>query len=160
MKTTRRIIPKLGRPLTKPIHPRLPPELNQQIRLYCQNKRLTMSEFVKAAAETYLSGTDDVTMLYRGHERIVRALQIRQRDGDVMMEALTMFVKIWFAHTPSLPESQKDAARAQAASRYQSYCEAVARNLSKGHPFLHDLPHEVVADVEELALATKGQTTN
>jgi hypothetical protein len=62
-----------------------------------------------------------------------------------------VFVRVWFAHTPVIPESGKKSARASAETRYRQFVEHVAEQFSGGRRFLDDLPHEAIGDEGELA---------
>ena len=62
-----------------------------------------------------------------------------------MAEALSVFVKIWFAHTPRIPDSDKDHAQ-----RYEQFCDYVAKQVSGGHYFVDDLAEDSPISDEEL----------
>jgi hypothetical protein len=72
------------------------------------------------------------------------------RDVELLSATLAVFVRIWFAHTPSLREEARRAAREDAESRYQQFMDYVAQEFTGGRRFLDDLPREVVAKDAEL----------
>ena len=71
-----------------------------------------------------------------------------------------MFVRLWLAHTPTLPGDAKPTARSTAESRYKQFVEHVVQQFSGGRRFLDDLPHEVVVDgAERDAIADKSTSS-
>lgn len=60
------------------------------------------------------------------------------------------FVQFWLAHTPSIGENEKDAARREAWNQYQKFVEYVATQMAGGHRFIDDLVQDTIADEDEL----------
>ena len=60
-------------------------------------------------------------------------------------------MKLWFAHTPSVPDYAKDSARRTAESRFAQFQEYVVEQVQGGRRFVDDLPREVIADEAELS---------
>jgi hypothetical protein len=60
------------------------------------------------------------------------------RDLELFCEGFAVFVRLWFAHTPSIPEDGKGAARATAERRYRPFVEHVAEPYSGGRRLLDD----------------------
>lgn len=56
----------------------------------------------------------------------------------------------WFAHTPSIGEIKKNAARREAWNQSQKFVEYVATQLAGGHGFIDDLVQDTIADEDEL----------
>jgi hypothetical protein len=131
------------------------PELAQQVDRYCATTGISESALIKSCVSQYLDGTSDVTLFIRRLDRLGRALERVHRDLELLCEGFAVFVRLWFAHTPSIPEDGKRAARASAESRYKQFVEHIAQQYSGGRRFLDDLPHERVADDAELAAAAK-----
>jgi hypothetical protein len=67
------------------------------------------------------------------------------------MEAFAIYVKLWFAYTPHIPDNAKDSARRTAESRFAQYQEYVIEQFQGGRRFVDDLPREVIADEAELS---------
>jgi hypothetical protein len=124
--------------------------LADRLDAFCAATAATESAVVAAALRQYLDGTSDATLLLRRIDRVGRAAARHQRDLELLSEAFAVFVRLWFAHTPTVPEEGKRAARASAESRYRQFVEHVAEHFSGGHRFLDDLPHESIGDESEL----------
>jgi hypothetical protein len=125
--------------------------LAQRLGQFCAATDVTESAVVAAAVRQYLDGTSDATLVLRRLDRLGRALARTQRDVELLSEAFAVFVRLWFAHTPNIPEESKGSARASAESRYQRFAEHVAEQFSGGRRFLDDLPHEAIGEESELA---------
>ena len=140
------------------IQPYVLRELAQRIAKHAATHGTTDSAVVEAAVKQYLDGTSDKTLLFRRLDRLGRAVARIQRDMELLTEAFAIWVRLWFAHTPSIPEDAKRGARALAESRYRQFVEHVADQFGKGARFIDDLPHESIADDAELLEAAKSET--
>jgi len=65
-------------------------------------------------------------------DRLGRHATRLERDINAMAEAFAVFVQLWFAHTPSIGENEKDAARREAWNQYQKFVEYVATQMEGG----------------------------
>jgi hypothetical protein len=134
------------------------PELSDRVDAYCAAKGLKESALVKAALTQYLDGTGDAALVLRRLDRLGRALARVHRDLELVCEGFSVFVRLWLAHTPEVPEEGRRTARMSAESRYKRFVEHVSEQFSGGKRFLDDLPREVVADQEELSKLAGGGT--
>lgn len=131
--------------------PYVEPELAQRLEKYCAALDATQSAVVAAALRQYMDGTSDATLVLRRLDRLGRSVQRAHRDVELISEAFAVFVRLWFAHTPAIPEDGKRAARTAAEGRYRRFVDHVAEQFSAGCRFLDDLPHEEMADEAELS---------
>ncbi len=136
--------------------PYVDPALAQRVDQFCAATDVTVSAVVAAAIGQYLDGTSDATLVLRRLDRLGRAVARNQRDVELLSEAFAVFVRLWFAHTPAIPEAAKGSVRASAESRYRQFVEHVAEQFSGGHRFLDDLPHEAIGDEGELAAVAES----
>jgi hypothetical protein len=132
------------------------PGLSDRVDRFCTAMGLSESALVKSALGQYLDGTSDAALLLRRLDRLGRAVSVTQRDLEVLSQAFGVFVRLWLAHTPTVPEEAKPGARVNAENRYGRFTQHVADQFSAGRRFLDDLPREVVADDTELAPLTKS----
>ena len=128
----------------------LPATLRDRLSSYCAASNVTERAVFEAAIEQYISGTSDLTLVLRRIERLYRAADRVHEDVELLQAAFTVFVQLWFAHTPSLREEVKPAAREDAESRYQQFKDYVTQEFAGGRRFLDDLPREAIADDAEL----------
>jgi hypothetical protein len=129
--------------------------LAQRIDRFCAASGVSESALVKSSVCQYLDGTSDATLVLRRLDRLGRALEQAHRDLQLLAEGFAVFVRIWFAHMPAIPEDQRRAARASAESRYKQFVEHVVQQFSGGQRFIDNLPHESIADESELTMVAK-----
>jgi hypothetical protein len=129
---------------------RLSAPLRQQVSGYCAASGIAECSVFEAALRQYLDGTHDMALMMRRQDRLGRAMARMHRDQEVLSGAFVAFMRLWFAHTPNLPEEAREAAIASAEDRYKKFVEHVAERFSGGHRFLDDLPKEVIANDAEL----------
>ncbi len=139
------------------LQPYVDAPLARQFAAYSAAMGTTTSFVVQAALRQYLDRTDDRTLLLGQLARLRRACDRTQRDLEIHMEAFAIYVKLWFAHTPGIPDKAKDSARRMAESRFAQFQEYVVEQLQGGRRFVDDLPREVIADETELSrMATEA----
>ena len=130
--------------------------LRDRLSSYCAASKITERAVFEAAIEQYISGTNDMTLVLHRIDRLYRAADRVHRDVELLSAAFAVFVQLWFAHTPSLREEVKPAAREDAESRYQQFKDYVTQEFAGGRRFLDDLPRETIADDAELATMAKN----
>jgi hypothetical protein len=139
--------------------PYLGPEDSKRLIEYCAATNTTESGVVREALRRYWADAPtDATLIMGRLDRVQRAQTRTQRDLELLTEAFAVFVKFWFAHTPSVAEGSHKAARTMAEARYKQFVDYVSSQFAAGRRFLEDLPQDMVADESELAelAATKG----
>ena len=133
------------------LQPYVDAPLAKQLAAYSAATGTTTSFVVQAALRQYLDRTDDKMLLLGQLDRLRRACDRTQRDLEIHMEAFAIYVKLWFAHTPHIPDNAKDYARRTAESRFAQFQEYVVEQFQGGRRFVDDLPREVIADEAELS---------
>jgi hypothetical protein len=139
------------------VQPYIQPELAERLSAFCAASSATESAVVQAALTQFLDHTGDKTLLMRRLDRLGRSGARTQRDLELLSQAFAFWMRLWFAHTPSIPQDAKAAARMTAETRYRQFVEHLGEQFGGGKRFLDDLPHECVADEAELsAIAQDG----
>jgi hypothetical protein len=138
------------RPQRVRLHPYVEEAVAKRLSAHCAATGIPSSSVVEAALRQYLDGTSDKTLILRLLNRLGRAEARTQRDLEVLSEAFGVWMRVWFAHTPSMEGAGKEFARRTVESRLAQFVEQVAERLSGGKRFLDDLPREVLADEVEL----------
>ncbi len=142
------------------VYTRLPATLRDRVSSYCAASKISERAVFEAAVEQYLNGTSDMTLVLRRLDRLGRADDRVHRDVELLSASFAVFVRLWFAHTPSLRDEVKPAARSDAESRYRQFMDYVAQEFTGGRRFLDDLPRESIAnDAELTAMATNAGST-
>jgi hypothetical protein len=132
------------------LHPYVDAALAGRLRAHCAAGGFTESAAVQQALLQYLDRTGDTTLILRRLDRLDRACARTHQDLEILSEAFAVWMKIWFAHTPTIDEDAKHLARRSAESRFGQFVEHVAQRFENGHRFLDDFPREPISDEAEL----------
>ena len=141
---------KMLRPQRVRLHPYVEQALAKRLSAHCAATGIPSSSVVEAALRQYLDGT----LILRLLNRLSRAEARTQRDLELLSEAFGVWVRVWFAHTPSIEGTAKELARRTAESRFAQFVEHVVERFSGEKRFLDVLPREVLADEVELEKMT------
>jgi hypothetical protein len=133
------------------LQPYVDAPLAKQLAAYSAATGRTTSFVVQAALRQYLDRTDDKMLLLQRINRLAWAWERTQRDLELFMEGFAIYVKLWFAHTPHIPDNAKDFARREAESRFAEFQEYLVEQFQGGRRFVDDLPREIIADEAELS---------
>jgi hypothetical protein len=96
------------------------------------------SRLVNDAVAGWLArrGTKEVDDLFRGRlDRMTREIAIIRRDGEVLRESLSLFVRYQLTVTAPLPEGDA-VALAIGRDRFEAFVGQVGRQLASGHATL------------------------
>lgn len=72
-------------------------------------------------------------------DRVTTQLGRVERDIQILLESLALFIRYEFTVTAPLPEAEQVAARAVAQDRYQAFIEQVGRRIAAGRTIGRDL---------------------
>ncbi|SPD72445.1 conserved hypothetical protein [uncultured Desulfobacterium sp.] len=142
----------------KNIHPYLSDTLMRRFKKYCTTTGATESSVVEEALQRFFNDQYDTELVLRRLNRFGRSIDRVSRDLDFLGEAFSVFVRLWFAHTPKVPDEAKAAANQSAKSRYQDFVEYVVRSAGSGKLFFDLLPREEISDDAELQKAVTQHT--
>lgn len=117
----------------------LPCELRERLSKYCAAGATSESAVVAAALQEYLEHSSDGELVMRRLDRLDQAVAQVLRAIDLQSEAFAVFMKIWFAHTPSIAPDGRRAALALSEGRYRQYIEHVGARVAAGLRFAQEL---------------------
>lgn len=113
----------------------LPADLSKALDQLAARTRRPKSEIVRAAVAAFLSpdGAErtEAAMLRR-LDRMNRHMERIEREAQVSVEALAIFVRAWLTSTPRLSAEDRAAAQAVGSERYGSFLDTLTRRLSSG----------------------------
>jgi Ribbon-helix-helix protein, copG family len=133
------------------IHPYIPRELDDRLTKFRCAAGITESAVVEAALRQYLDGTSELTVLLRRLDRQAKALESVHSDLAFLAETFAVYVKFWFAHTPSIAPEQRKGAQRSAEDRYRHFMDYVAAQYAQGQRLVSDPPREPLTDEEPSA---------
>lgn len=95
------------------------------------SKSAIVADALRAWLDRQAAGELD-TMLQVRLDRLSRNLERIERDQEILLESLALFIRFHFTVIPSLPEAEQKAARVLGQDRFESFIEQVARRLAEG----------------------------
>lgn len=125
----------------------LDPEVMDMLADYAARRELSQSLVAEAAIASFLSPDADErreAAVVKRLDQIDRRLTRLERDLDISVETLAVFVRFWLATTPALPEPAAQAARSKAGERYDAFITALGRRLAKGPKLGQEISEDIV----------------
>lgn len=123
-------------------HLYLDDELSERLDALAAKPGSSKSAIVADALRAYLArrGSKELDDLFKVRlDRMSAQMGRIERDVQILLETLALFIRYEFTVTAPLPESQEPAARALAQDRYQSFIEQVGRRIAGGRTVGHEL---------------------
>jgi hypothetical protein len=123
-------------------HLYLDDDLTERLEALAAKPGSSKSAIVADALRSYLAqhGAKELDGLLKVRlDRVTARLGRIERDLQILMETLAIFVRYEFMMTPPLPEAQQAAARALARDRYHALIEQVGRRIAEGRTVGRDL---------------------
>lgn len=137
---------------TSRIQSYLSPSLRHTLSKVAQERRVSESKVVSKALQRFFNQEDDdnmVQVLTRRLDRQSKEMKYLKRDIELLTETLSMYIKVYLANTPEIPEAHKAAASRSGQLRYKKLIEAVANRISQGKLFMEELPKELMLTEED-----------
>ncbi|MFB9951642.1 CopG family transcriptional regulator [Rhizobium puerariae] len=122
------------------------PDLLAQVEALALRRQVSKSAIVEAAVASFLSGDSADRLeaaMSRRLDKLGRQIDTLDEDLAVLGETVSLFVRIWLASTPPLPESAQASARAKGAERFEGFMQSLGRRLATGDRFLKELSRDV-----------------
>lgn len=132
----------------------LSPELLDLLVTQAKRRGVPKSTVAEAAIASFLTpdaAQQQEAALGRRLDRLNRHADRLERDLEIAVEMLALFVRSWMAATPSLPETVQAAARARGRDRYERFVESLGRRLASGRSFTRELAFELEAATRDAA---------
>lgn len=126
----------------------LAPELLDLLVAQAKRRGVPKSTVAEAAIASFLTpdaAQQQEAALGRRLDRLNRHADRLERDLEIAVEMLALFVRTWMAATPSLPDAAQAAARARGRDRYERFVENLGRRLASGRSFSRELAFELEA---------------
>ena len=123
-------------------HLYLDDELTAKLDALASKPGTSKSAIVADALRAYLArrGAKELDDLLKVRlDRLTTQLGRMERDIQILLESLALFIRYQFTVTAPLPEAEQAAARAVAQDRYQAFIEQVGRRIAAGRTVGRDL---------------------
>lgn len=126
----------------------LEPATYRALSAFAARRDQPKSLVAEAAVASFLSPDDSdrrEAAIVKRLDRIVRALERLERNDNISLETVALFIRFWLTATPALPEQSTPAARAAGSARYDRFMESLGRRLASGASVLREVVIDVVA---------------
>ncbi|UTM01077.1 CopG family transcriptional regulator [Alcaligenes sp. NLF5-7] len=107
---------------------------------------LSKSSIVAAALASFLSpdaADQREAAVSRRLDRLSRQYERLERDQQILIETLALYVRYFLTVSPPVAPSQQDALRAQGKLRYGQFIDQLARHLQRGRSLVRDVHGEI-----------------
>lgn len=108
----------------------LEPKVYDDLRSYAGARRQPLSIMAEAAVAAFVDPEQKEAVTLRRLGKIERQIDRLARDSNITIEAFTVYVWLWLAANPPLPEQAAAAARASATDRYDQFMESLGQRLA------------------------------
>ena len=118
------------------------------------HRGVSKSSLVAAALASFLSpdaADQREAALARRLDRLSRQLDKLDRDQNILIETLAIYVRVFLTVSTPVPPSHQDAARAQGKLRYGQFIDQLARHLQRGRSLVREVHEEIYPDAYGLA---------
>jgi hypothetical protein len=112
-------------------------------------KGVSKSSLVAAALALFLAndgGDRREAALTRRLDQLTRQFGKLERDQNILIETVSLFIRYYLSVTVAVPEVHQDAARAQGKARFAQFVDQLARHLQRGNSLVRDVHEEVFPD--------------
>ena len=119
-------------------------------------KGVSKSSIVAAALASWLSpdaGDQREAATAKRLDRLSRQFERLERDQNIQIETLALFVRYFLTVSTPVPEAHQEAAKAQGKARFEQFIEQLGRHLLRGRSLVKDVVQEIQPDAAKLAEA-------
>ncbi len=124
----------------------LDPEHAKRLDELAGVKGLSKSSIIASALASFLapeSGDRREAMLAKRLDRLSRQFDRLERDQNILIETVALFVRYFLTVSTPIPEGHQDAARAQGRARFEQFIEQLGRHLMRGRSLVKDVHQEI-----------------
>ncbi len=108
------------------------PEHARRLDELAAKKGVSKSSIVAAALASWLSpdaGDQREAAIAKRLDRLSRQAERLERDQNIQIETLALFIRYFLTVSTPVPEAHQDAARAQGKARFEQFVEQLGRHL-------------------------------
>ena len=125
------------------------PEHAKRLEELAAKKGVSKSSIVAAALASWLSpdaGDQREAAIAKRLDRLSRQAERLERDQNIQIETLALFIRYFLTVSTPVPEAHQDAARAQGKVRFEQFVEQLGRHLLRGRSLVRDVVEELHPD--------------
>lgn len=138
------------------------PEHAKRLEDLAAHRGVSKSSVIAAALASFLSpdgGDQREAAMAKRLDRLSRQFDRLERDQNILIETLALYVRYYLTVSIAVPETQQDAARAQGRARYAQFIEQLGRHLQRGRSLVREVKEDLEprAPMPEPVPATGGE---
>jgi len=125
------------------------PEHAKRLDRLAAHKDVSKSAVIAAALASFLSpdGADQrEAALAKRLDRLSRQFDRLERDQNVAIETLALYVRYFLTVSVPVPEGQQEAARAQGRARFAQFVEQLGRHIQRGRSLVREVHEDIAAE--------------
>lgn len=133
------------------------PEHAKRLDELAAKKGVSKSSIVAAALASWLSpdaGDQREAAIAKRLDRLSRQFERLERDQNIEIETLALFVRYFLTVSTPVPEAHQEAARAQGKARFEQFIEQLGRHLLRGRSLVKEVIQEIHPEAAKVAEAT------
>jgi hypothetical protein len=138
------------------------PEHGKRLDQLAAHKGVSKSAVIAAALAAFLSpdGSDQrEAAIAKRLDRLSRQFDRLERDQNVLIETLALYVRYYLTVSIPVPEGQQDAARAQGRARYAQFIEQLGRHLQRGRSLVREIHEDLAPEASGPSVASTAPAT-
>jgi hypothetical protein len=123
-------------------------------------KGVSKSAVIAAALASFLSpdaADQREAALAKRLDRLSRQFDRLERDQNVLIETLALYIRYFLTVSLPVPEGQQEAARAQGRSRYAQFIEQLARHIQRGRSLVREVHEDIPPDAPDVPSGTDAE---
>ena len=129
------------------------PEHARRLDELAAKKGVSKSSIVAAALASWLSpdaADQREAAMAKRLDRLSRQFEKLERDQNILLETLALFVRYYLTVSTPLPEAHQEAAKAQGKARFEQFIEQLGRHLLRGRSLVREVYDEIQPDTQRL----------
>ena len=138
------------------------PEHAKRLDELAAMKGLSKSSIIAAALASFLSpdsGDQREAAIAKRLDRLSRQLDKLERDQNILIETLALYVRYFLTVSTPVPEAHQVAARAQGRARFEQFIEQLGRHLLRGRSLVKDVIEEIQPDQSQFFTQQENANT-
>ena len=126
-------------------------------------KGVSKSSIVAAALASWLSpdaADKREAAMAKRLDRLSRQFEKLERDQNILIETVALYVRYYLTVSTPLPESHQEAARSQGRARFEQFVEQLGRHILRGRSLVREIYEELEPDtrrLDEIAAQVEAQ---
>jgi len=136
------------------------PEHAKRLDRLAVHKGVSKSAVIAAALSSFLSpdGADQrEAAITKRLDRLSRQFERLERDQNVLIETVALYVRYFLTVSIPVPEGQQEAARAQGRARFAQFIEQLGRHIQRGRSLVREVHEDIAPEAMPVQAGQAGQ---